>query len=87
MVLQFRSGRTFLCDWWIGVADFNSDSKLDVAVTDASANDVYILLGRGDGTFGPPGTIEVGNDSDAIVPGDFNHDEKLDLAIANFEEQ
>ena len=65
------------------VADFNGDGKLDVAVTDSSANDVYILLGNGDGTFGPPGTIAVGSDADAMVAGDFNNDGKLDLAIAN----
>jgi hypothetical protein len=68
----------------IVVADFNGDGKLDVAVTDSIANDVYILLGNGDGTFGPPITIAVGNDPDAIVAGDFNNDGKLDLAIANF---
>ncbi len=67
----------------IVVADFNGDGKLDVAVTDSSSNDVYILLGNGDGTFGPPSTITVGSDPDAIVAGDFNNDGKLDLAIAN----
>jgi len=70
----------------IVVADFNGDGKLDVAVTDSGANDVYILLGNGDGTFGPPSTIAVGNDPDAIVAGDFNNDGKLDLAIANFKD-
>lgn len=67
----------------IVVADFNGDGKLDVAVTDSSANDVYILLGNGDGTFGNPGTIPVGKGPDAIVAGDFNSDGKVDLAIAN----
>jgi hypothetical protein len=70
----------------IVVADFNGDGKLDVAVTDSSANDVYILLGNGDGTFGPPSTTAVGNDPDAIVAGDFNNDGKLDLAVANFQD-
>jgi hypothetical protein len=67
----------------IVVADFNGDGKLDVAVTDSGANDVYILLGNGDGTFGTPTAITVGNDPDAIVAGDFNSDGKLDLAVAN----
>ena len=67
----------------IVVADFNRDGKLDVAVTDSSANVVYILLGCGDGTFGAPTVIAVGNAPDAIVAGDFNNDGKLDLAIAN----
>src|SRR4029077_12711914 len=42
-----------------------------------------ILLGNGDGTFGAPTTIPVGNNPDAIVAGDFNNDGKLDLAVAN----
>jgi hypothetical protein len=67
----------------IVAADFNGDGKLDVAVTDSSANDLYILLGNRDGTFGPPSTIAVGNSPDAIVAGDFNNDGKLDLAVAN----
>ncbi len=67
----------------IVIADFNGDGKLDVAVTDSSTNDVYILLGNGDGTFGSPGTVAVGNGPDAMVAGDFNNDGKLDLAVAN----
>ena len=35
-------------------------------------------------TFGPPSTVAVGNNPDAIVVGDFNNDGRLDLAIANF---
>ena len=70
----------------IVVADFNGDGKLDVAVTDSGANVVYILLGNGDGTFGPANAMVAGKDPDAIVAGDFNNDGKLDLAIANFED-
>lgn len=68
----------------IVAGDFNGDGKLDLAVTDADTNSVYILLGNGDGTFQTPITIPVGNDPDAIVAGDFNNDGKLDLAVANY---
>jgi len=68
----------------IATVDFNGDGKLDVAVTDSGGNAVMILLGNGDGTFGPPTTIPVGNQPDAIVAADFNNDGKLDLAIANY---
>jgi len=63
--------------------DFNGDGKLDLAITDAAANTVIVLLGNGDGTFQAPIAIPVGNDPDAIVAGDFNNDGKLDLAVAN----
>jgi VCBS repeat protein/putative Ig domain-containing protein/FG-GAP repeat protein len=68
----------------IVACDFNGDGKLDVAVTDSGANEVIILLGNGDGTFGAPTTIPAGSNPDAIVAGDFNNDGKLDLAIANY---
>lgn len=64
--------------------DFNGDGKLDLAVTDAVGNAVFILLGNGDGTFQPPITIAVGNTPYAIVAGDFNNDGRLDLAVANY---
>ncbi len=64
--------------------DFNGDGKLDLAVTDSVSNDVMILLGNGDGTFGLPTSIPAGNQPMAIIAGDFNNDDKLDLAIANY---
>ncbi len=42
-----------------------------------------VLLGNGDGTFGAPSTITVGNQPISIVTGDFNNDGKLDLAVAH----
>jgi hypothetical protein len=68
----------------IVTGDFNGDGKLDIAVTDSVNNSVTILLGNGDGTFGPPTTIPVGGQPRAIVAGDFNNDGKLDLAVANY---
>lgn len=67
----------------IVAADFNGDGKLDLAVTDGSGNAVFILLGNGDGRFGPPTKIPLGNQPVAIVAGDFNNDGKQDLAVAN----
>ncbi|MGC1106278.1 MAG: VCBS repeat-containing protein [Candidatus Acidiferrales bacterium] len=73
----------------LAIGDFNGDDKLDIAVASYFGNPatsaVTILLGNGDGTFtqatGSP--ITVGNNPSAIVAGDFNGDGKLDLAIAN----
>jgi FG-GAP-like repeat len=65
-------------------ADFNRDGNLDLAVTDAGSNAVYVLLGNGDGTFQAPIKIPVGNGPDALVAGDFNNDGKVDLAVANY---
>jgi hypothetical protein len=63
--------------------DFNRDGKMDLAVTDAAAKAVVILLGKGDGTFTLGASVPVGSSPLSIVAGDFNRDGKQDLAVAN----
>jgi FG-GAP-like repeat len=46
-------GKKILGDQVI-TADFNNDGVLDLAVADALSNKVSVLLGKPDGTFGPP---------------------------------
>src|SRR5215469_4030112 len=68
------------------IADFNGDGIPDLGVPMYSANYVSILLGNGDGTFGPvlqatvPGSIVMVSN---MVTGDFNGDGIPDLAVLN----
>ena len=59
----------------LGMADFDGDGKLDLAV---GAGNV-LLLGNGDGTFQTP--IVLGAGGPGIAAGDFNLDGKPDLAV------
>jgi len=72
---------------FVAVADFNGDGKLDIAATDVQAGIVQIFLGNGDGTFntGSAYATDPGESPSPqnVVVGDFNHDGKMDLAIAN----
>jgi hypothetical protein len=62
------------------VGDFNGDGKPDLAVScDTGCESVSVLLGNGDGTFGPQIDTSVGGLS--LAAGDFNQDGKLDLAV------
>ena len=44
----------------------------DLAVSNLNDNDVSILLGNGDGTFGPKTDFPVGNNAFSVAVGNFN---------------
>ncbi|MEG3997409.1 MULTISPECIES: FG-GAP-like repeat-containing protein [unclassified Microcoleus] len=67
---------------FVGVGDFNGDTKPDLAVPNRVAN-VSILLGTGTGSFSAPTNFPVGQYAFAVTVADFNGDTKLDLAVAN----
>jgi subtilisin-like proprotein convertase family protein len=67
----------------LAVADFNNDTKPDLAVTNQVSNDVSVLLGNGDGSFGAQTLVSVGSSPYAIVAGKFNADNNWDLAVTN----
>lgn len=64
--------------------DFNRDGKLDIAITDAGANSVSVLLGDGSGNFTTPTRVAVGTNPQSLTADDFNRDGRLDLATANY---
>lgn len=67
----------------VAVGDFDGDTVLDLAVTNESANEVSILFGAGDGTFGLPVNVGVGTSPSSLICSDLDDDGDLDLAVAN----
>ena len=67
------------------VGFFNSDKTPDLAVASGGCNNVSILLGNGDGTFGTAQGFGVDLDvlPSQLATGDFNHDGNLDLVVAS----
>jgi hypothetical protein len=69
----------------IAVGDFNGDGNPDLAVAAQSPETIEIFLGNGNGTFAAPTSFQVTSSTGlgGLVSGDFNHDGKADLAIAD----
>ena len=68
----------------LAVGDFNGDDELDLVVTSsATANNVRVLLGAGDGSFTVLAPQTAGPAVTAVALGDFNGDQVLDLAVAH----
>ena len=68
----------------VAVADFNADTKLDLAVANLSGDTVSLLLGNGDGTFQSAvnyPTNQVGAVS--VAAADLNGDSMPDVAVPN----
>ncbi|CAF4049614.1 unnamed protein product, partial [Rotaria sordida] len=71
--------------WAITVGDFNNDNKLDIAIANYGTNNIGVILGYGNGNFSSPTTFSTGYDSLplSIAVGDFDNDNKLDIAVVN----
>lgn len=67
----------------IVAADFNSDGIIDLATANSASNDVSILLGVGDGTFGTAVDFPVQTFPVLATVADFNGDGIADLAVTN----
>ncbi len=67
----------------IVAADFDGDGKIDLAVAESSLNEIGVLLGNGDGTFGLKAVYASGTQPVALAVGDFNSDGVPDIAVVN----
>ncbi len=70
----------------IDVADFNADGNLDCVTANRLSGSLSVLLGLGDGSFGPPTILAAGGDPRAVVAIDLNDDTHIDLACVNAED-
>ncbi|WP_353929307.1 cadherin-like domain-containing protein [Okeanomitos corallinicola TIOX110] len=68
---------------YVAVGDFNGDGNTDL-VTAGGFNNVSVLLGNGNGSFGTATTFAAGGIPTSVTVGDFNSDGKVDLALATY---
>ncbi len=74
----------------IGIADFNSDGNVDIALAHHGVKLISVLLGNGKGQFtlapGSPFAVESNPHPHGIAVADFNGDKKQDIAIESWAE-
>ncbi|MGH2542386.1 MAG: FG-GAP-like repeat-containing protein, partial [Ardenticatenaceae bacterium] len=66
-------------------SDFNGDGNADLAVVNIDTNSVSILLGQGDGTYGPQQEVTVGPAPRGIAVLDADADGDADIVNTNSE--
>jgi hypothetical protein len=71
----------------VAIADLNADGRPDLVVANAGyhgeyGNTVSVLLGKGDGTFGPKTDFQTSVGALALATADLNGDGRPDLAVA-----
>jgi hypothetical protein len=70
----------------VAVGDFDGDGNPDLATANyqfSGTDDVSVLLGEGDGTFGTAEHLTAGIYTSSVAVGDFDGDGRPDLATAN----
>ncbi|CAF1361048.1 unnamed protein product [Adineta steineri] len=67
----------------VAVVDLNNDNELDIIVANSGTENVGILYGYGNGSFTNLNMYStgVGSIPQAVTIGDFNNDQKLDIAV------
>ena len=82
----FLPQQTFAADnspVFVTLGDVNGDGDLDIVTANLSADNVSVLLGNGNGTFGAQATFATGSFPDGVTLGDVNRDGKLDIVVSN----
>lgn len=80
--VEYTTGATPIA---VATGDLDGDGDLDLAVTNyaGAADDVSVLLGAGDGTFGAHVTYQAGDGAASIALDMVNGDGALDLVVGN----
>ena len=65
-------------------ADFDGNGFMDVAWPSFDPKGIYVLLNRGDRTFGPEALIGTADVPSNLAPGDFNGDGRSDIVFNSY---
>ena len=68
------------------IGDLNNDGRLDIAAVNCGAGNICVFLGYNYGNLASPLTYTTGSSAKprSLAVFDFNHDDQLDVILANF---
>ncbi len=79
---QISSGRREYFTW-VDIADFNADSRMDLALIDENGGHAWVFLNDLNGLFSEQRDFAVGSGVPrCLAVGDFDHDQRPDLAVS-----
>jgi hypothetical protein len=82
--VAYPTGRTtFVDNMSLAVGDLNGDGKPDLVTANTYAKRVYVLLNKGDGTFGPSIAYPTGSPPFDVAIGDLNRDGRPDIVATD----
>ena len=67
----------------VALLDLNGDAHPDLAVANLGSSSMSVLLGNGDGTFGPATSFPTGNSPCALDSADLNADGRADVVVVD----
>jgi hypothetical protein len=80
---SFRVGSGHTGPSAVASADLDTDGREDLVVSNSASDDVSVMLGNGDGTFGAAQNFPAGDLPAFVISPDLDADGIADLAVAN----